>query len=104
MANANASTIVADEKEQETTVGDVPADKGIAEGTFATAADGATTAPAIGNDAADSVAQAVEHPLDIISEIEHLLRIVGNVAVHECRRITERLADLKNHPTIKRVG
>ncbi|WP_205182715.1 hypothetical protein [Burkholderia sp. LMG 13014] len=43
----------------------------------------------------------IEHPLSIISEIEHLLRIVGNVAVYEFRRITERLADLKNHPAIK---
>ncbi|HIC7208559.1 hypothetical protein [Burkholderia stabilis] len=54
--------------------------------------------------AADAVSVAdasAEHPLDIIAEIEHLLRIVGNVAVHEFRRITERLADLKNHPAIK---
>ncbi|WP_144417363.1 hypothetical protein [Burkholderia cenocepacia] len=52
--------------------------------------------------ASENVAEAsTEHPLDIIAEIEHLIRIVGNVAVHEFRRITVRLADLKNHPAIK---
>lgn len=54
-----------------------------------------------GADIVNVAATSAEHPLDIIAEIEHLLRIVGNVAVHEFRRITERLADLKNHPAIK---
>ncbi|AIP61895.1 hypothetical protein [Burkholderia thailandensis] len=54
-----------------------------------------------GADVVNVADASAEHPLDIIAEIEHLLRIVGNVAVHEFRRITERLADLKNHPAIK---
>ncbi|MBR8030806.1 hypothetical protein KDW59_01825 [Burkholderia vietnamiensis] len=57
--------------------------------------------PAALADNSDDAEAAHENPLDIISEIEHLLRIVGNVAVHEFRRISERLADLKNHPAIK---
>ncbi|HDR8944308.1 TPA: hypothetical protein QDA71_001288 [Burkholderia vietnamiensis] len=57
-----------------------------------------TVSPAASGDGDEA---AIEHPLEIISEIEYLLRIVGNVAAHECRRITERLADLKNHPSIK---
>ncbi len=60
--------------------------------------DAASAAPADDSEGAEA---AIEHPIDIISEIEHLLRIVGNVAVHEFRRISERLADLKNHPAIK---
>lgn len=42
-----------------------------------------------------------EHPLTIIGEIEGLVRMVGNAAVHEYQRLIQRLADLKNHPTIK---
>ncbi|SAK88211.1 hypothetical protein AWB76_06297 [Caballeronia temeraria] len=42
-----------------------------------------------------------EHPLTIIGEIEALVRMVGNAAVHEYQRLIQRLADLKNHPTIK---
>ncbi|RQR03202.1 hypothetical protein DF026_32860 [Burkholderia stagnalis] len=60
--------------------------------------DAPSAAPADGSDGTEA---AIENPLDIISEIEHLLRIVGNVAVHEYRRIAERLTDLKNHPAIK---
>ncbi|TCK43998.1 hypothetical protein B0G84_2346 [Paraburkholderia sp. BL8N3] len=43
----------------------------------------------------------VEHPMTIIGEIEDLLRLVGNAAVHEYQRIIQRLADLKNHPAVK---
>lgn len=64
-------------------------------------ADEAPTDQAEKSEGTESPAEDVEHPLNIISEIEHLLRIVGNVAVHEFRRISERLADLKNHPAIK---
>jgi|GEM_PF-2062247 len=42
-----------------------------------------------------------EHPLTIIGEIEALVRMIGNSAVHEYQRLIQRLADLKNHPTIK---
>ncbi|MDR5784081.1 hypothetical protein QCE63_32185 [Caballeronia sp. LZ065] len=42
-----------------------------------------------------------EHPLTIIGEIEELVRMVGNAAVHEYQRLIQRLADLKNHPAIK---
>ncbi len=42
-----------------------------------------------------------EHPLTIIGEIEALVRMIGNTAVHEYQRLIQRLADLKNHPTIK---
>ncbi|GJH14985.1 hypothetical protein CBA19CS22_00605 [Caballeronia novacaledonica] len=42
-----------------------------------------------------------EHPLTIIGEIEVLVRMIGNTAVHEYQRLIQRLADLKNHPTIK---
>jgi len=42
-----------------------------------------------------------EHPLTIIGEIEALVRMVGNAAVHEYQRLIQRLADLANHPTIK---
>ncbi|MEB2504627.1 hypothetical protein SB394_11955 [Burkholderia sp. BCCIQ04A] len=62
------------------------------------AVDASAAAQAEGDGA---VAAPIEDPRDIISEIEQLLRIVGNVAVHEFRRISERLADLKNHPAIK---
>lgn len=44
---------------------------------------------------------ADEHPLTIIGEIEELVRMVGNAAVHEYQRLIQRLADLKNHPAIK---
>lgn len=71
----------------------------IASGNVRLGADDA--APAAPADNSDDAEAARENPLDIISEIEHLLRIVGNVAVHEFRRISERLADLKNHPAIK---
>lgn len=46
-------------------------------------------------------AVAAEPVLDIIAEIEHLVRITGNAAVYEHNRIVQRLADLKNHPQIK---
>lgn len=101
MEKANEAAGVADVKAQENAADVLPADQGIAAGTILTATDATATAPAVGNGAADSLGETVEHPLDIISEIEHLLRIVGNVAVHEFRRIAERLADLKNHPAIK---
>jgi len=42
-----------------------------------------------------------EHPLTIIGEIESLVRMIGNSAVHEYQRLIQRLADLKNHPTIE---
>ncbi|WP_250477376.1 hypothetical protein [Caballeronia sp. INML1] len=42
-----------------------------------------------------------EHPLTIIDEIESLVRMIGNTAVHEYQRLIQCLADLKNHPTIK---
>ncbi|WP_250865656.1 hypothetical protein [Caballeronia sp. INSB1] len=42
-----------------------------------------------------------EHPLTIVGEIEALVRMIGNTAVHEYQRLIQRLADLKNHPTIK---
>ncbi|PRH15463.1 hypothetical protein [Burkholderia multivorans] len=71
----------------------------IASGNVRLGDSGADTAVQAAN--SDGVAAATEHPLDIIGEIEHLLRIVGNVAVHEFRRISERLADLKNHPSVK---
>ncbi|MFM0022177.1 hypothetical protein [Paraburkholderia azotifigens] len=45
--------------------------------------------------------EAGEPVLDIIAEIEHLVRITGNAAVYEHNRIVQRLADLKNHPQIK---
>ncbi|ARK81011.1 hypothetical protein BOC40_11810 [Burkholderia pseudomallei] len=60
--------------------------------------DAETTAQTSSDEGASA---SIEHPLDIIAEIEHLLRIVGNVAVHEFRRVMERLAELKNHPAIK---
>ncbi|WP_244807970.1 hypothetical protein [Caballeronia zhejiangensis] len=57
------------------------------------------------SDAALSAAQtgsgSDEHPLTIIGEIEALVCMVGNAAVHEYQRLIQRLADLKNHPTIK---
>ncbi|MBU9661866.1 hypothetical protein KTF22_08175 [Burkholderia multivorans] len=74
--------------------GVVLTDEAYADAAASPAAD-AATGPA------EAVADYVEHPLEIISEIEQLLRIVGNVAVHEFRRISERLADLKNHPSVK---
>ncbi|AXK61526.1 hypothetical protein [Burkholderia sp. IDO3] len=66
-----------------------------------TQSDAADSAQGGSIDVANADDVSTEHPLDIIAEIEHLLRIVGNFAVHEFRRITERLADLKNHPAIK---
>ncbi|BCQ23142.1 hypothetical protein NK8_12670 [Caballeronia sp. NK8] len=42
-----------------------------------------------------------EHPLTIIGEIEALVRMIGNSAVHEYQRLIQRLADLKNHPQVK---
>ncbi|WP_250489969.1 hypothetical protein [Caballeronia sp. INML2] len=55
------------------------------------------------SDAALSASQngSDEHPLTIIGEIEALVRMIGNSAVHEYQRLIQRLADLKNHPTIK---
>ncbi|KDR25441.1 hypothetical protein [Caballeronia zhejiangensis] len=57
------------------------------------------------SDAALSASQAGsgsdDHPLTIIGEIEALVRMIGNSAVHEYQRLIQRLADLKNHPTIK---
>ncbi|AQG98330.1 hypothetical protein A9R05_05460 [Burkholderia sp. KK1] len=71
-------------------------------------AGGATDAEAGGaeageSDAALSASQngSDEHPLTIIGEIEALVRMIGNSAVHEYQRLIQRLADLKNHPTIK---
>ncbi|HHT8903048.1 TPA: hypothetical protein ACT5CR_006035 [Burkholderia cenocepacia] len=101
MAKASEAVGVADVKAQGVAADVVPADQGIAAGTVATAEDGVATTAEAGSDQSGSVSETAEHPLDIISEIEHLLRIVGNVAVHEFRRISERLADLKNHPAIK---
>ena len=49
----------------------------------------------------DEPVVAAEPVLDIIAEIEHLVRITGNAAVYEHNRIFQRLADLKNHPQIK---
>lgn len=101
MAKANEAAGAADMKEQDAAADVVPADQAIAAGTIAAAEDVTAEAASAVGGAADSASETVEHPLDIISEIEHLLRIVGNVAVHEFRRISERLADLKNHPAIK---
>jgi len=65
----------------------------------------ASSAEAGESDAALSASQtgsgSDEHPLTIIGEIEALVRMVGNAAVHEYQRLIQRLADLKNHPTIK---
>ncbi|RQQ64370.1 hypothetical protein [Burkholderia stagnalis] len=97
MAKANEAAVAADVKDQDVTATVGPADQAIAAGDNAPATDAAVASTV----ASGGAAGAVEHPLDIISEIEHLLRIVGNVAAHEFRRITERLADLKNHPAIK---
>ncbi|MBR7961234.1 hypothetical protein KDW41_12340 [Burkholderia vietnamiensis] len=97
MAKANEAAVAANVKDQDATAAVGPADQAIAAGDNAPATDAAVAAPV----ASDGAAGAVEDPLDIISEIEHLLRIVGNVAVHEFRRIAERLVDLKNHPAIK---
>lgn len=101
MAKANEAAGVAVAKVQDAAADVMPADQGSAGETVALAENVSATAPAADRDATDSASEAVEHPLDIISEIEHLLRIVGNVAVHEFRRIAERLSDLKNHPAIK---
>ena len=98
MAKVNETTVTTDVKAQDSTVVSAPADQ---EAATAVGVDTAVPASATGVEGAAVVAETVEHPLDIISEIEHLLRIVGNVAVHEFRRISERLADLKNHPAIK---
>lgn len=97
MAKVSEADVVADGKTQEATAADAPSDQSATVGATATKAD----VPAATSDVANPLTEAGEHPLDIISEIEHLLRIVGNVAVHEFRRISERLADLKNHPAIK---
>lgn len=97
MAKANEAAVAENVKDQDATAAVGPADQAIAGGDNAPATAAAVAAPV----ASDGAAGAVENPLDIISEIEHLVRIVGNIAVHEFRRITERLADLKNHPAIK---
>lgn len=58
--------------------------------------------PLIAGAAESSATSAAdEHPLTIIGEIEELVRMVGNAAVHEYQRLIQRLADLKNHPAIK---
>ncbi|TES97922.1 hypothetical protein [Burkholderia cepacia] len=101
MAKANEAAGAADMKAQDAAADMAPADRAIAAGTIAAAEAVTAEAAAAAGDAADFASETVEHPLDIISEIEHLLRIVGNVAVHEFRRISERLADLKNHSAIK---
>ena len=101
MAKANEAAIAAEVKDQGATADICPADQAITAGAAAPMTDADVAAPAAASGDAGPAVGAVEHPLDIISEIEHLLRIVGNVAVHEFRRISERLAELKNHPAIK---
>jgi hypothetical protein len=82
-----------------------PGDDAVPLGAGGTADAEAGSAEAGESDAALSASQtgsgSDEHPLTIIGEIEALVRMIGNSAVHEYQRLIQRLADLKNHPTIK---
>ncbi|WP_250533522.1 hypothetical protein [Caballeronia sp. AZ10_KS36] len=58
------------------------------------------TAPAVSPELSAS-AEEDEHPLAIIAEVEALVLLIGNAALHQYHRLIKRLADLKNHPQVK---